>query len=1046
MARATEPAGGKPGVESFSYVVPAALRFVVDLPIAPTTPTEGPAGLPSDDGPSTSTGSSHASAGQSAGTPAPMPAQSAAHGLAPAPAHASKPPHSTYSSTPTLASTTSQGATDGLARNNSKGRRRLSVSLTSLLHPGRKDRRRTDDSSSMAGSSTPRSVSSRTLDGRASMQSSRAASVASIDEHAFPAAADPPRSRRSPDLVDSQGRQQDTAVRDRWGLLDEGRAASNSSQGSLDAAATNSNASTAPTSPDVLASQDCDEDDFVSPAERRRRGSLALAKQLSQHGRGDETEDLTDFLRASGSPSTSPVPYNGPFVRRPSGASSPTPPSLAAFPPPSTSAVTTTSGTASPPLHPRRLTRNIEGLSLSDFRRSPPPATPPPMLPSVAASPFTVTAVPQPDPRPSRASSSGRARVGAMPRLLSTNAIATVGSLEDEQSDSESDSGSGDGSDEDDEGETYETSDEGPVTTRSPLATPATSPPLASSSSQPRTPGFQPPLSTNPSLRNSRLPSLTHLAAAGASAPGQSSWVSFGTATPTPSTVRGLRAAGPSNTPSYFDLPRSSSSSAAKTPLVPPQTPLMPMSISEIARGKRPALQEDVEAAQAAQAGPSTSEASDRAATGHDGGVRGGLYRLRSQSVVHLASPSMVDEEDQPVGTAALTELDPVWRVGAPAKQRTPAPSFLSFNRNQQPPQSSATSVVQDAVTPTPKTPAPLDTSVRPAPTTPASPTSILAESPTAARSRPATGTPGGHRLQRTRSMYELRDAPPPYNAVYRKAGLGAPQIVHPREEEGREGLPPYTCAIHIEGYMPRKMEFTAPGVQARDRAWKRQYFVLHGTSIKIYKYDLRTHPIPGEEDWSTVPVDIAGHDGPPPLHFHEGEYGVGKEASANHKFPLSITDAKAKAKDRIITSATASAQNSLVRHYSLQNAESGLAADYVKRKHVVRVRAEGEQFLLQAKDDRGVIDLIEALQAATNVALDLDARPLPKFITLPRRRRRRRPPPDADANATAAPATTGAATEAAAAVEGPTETDRMGDMLAEEQNSYARRSSGTVM
>ncbi|PRQ69762.1 hypothetical protein AAT19DRAFT_11783 [Rhodotorula toruloides] len=529
MARATEPAqtttaeaGGKPGVESFSYVEPAALRFVVDLPIAPTTPTQGPAALPSDDGPSTSTSSSHASAGQSAGTPAAMPTQSAAHGLAPAPAHASKPPHSSYSSTPTLASTTSPDAADGLARTNSKGRRRLSVSLTSLLHPGKKDRRRTDDSSSMAGSLTPGSVSSRTLDGRASMQSSRAASVASptasrrtsIDENAF-SAADPPRSRRSPDLVDSQP----AAVRDRWGLLDEGRAASNSSQGSLDAAATNSNASTAPTSPDVVASQDCDEDDFVSPAERRRRGSLALAKQLSQDGRDDATEDLTDFLRASGSPSTSLLPYNGPFARRPSGASSPTPPSLAAFPPPSTPTAATTSGTASPPLHPRRLTRNIEGLSLSDLRRSPSPATPPPMLPSVAASPFTVTAVPQPDPRPSRASSSGRAQLGAMPRLLSTNAIATVGSLEDEQEDSESDSDSGDGSDEDDEGETYETSDEGPITTRSPLATPATSPPLASSSSQPRTPGFRPSLSTNPSLRNSRLPSLTHLAAAGASAP-----------------------------------------------------------------------------------------------------------------------------------------------------------------------------------------------------------------------------------------------------------------------------------------------------------------------------------------------------------------------------------------------------------------------------------------------------------------------------------------------------------------------------------------------
>ncbi|KAI9623730.1 hypothetical protein H4Q26_014459 [Puccinia striiformis f. sp. tritici PST-130] len=41
------------------------------------------------------------------------------------------------------------------------------------------------------------------------------------------------------------------------------------------------------------------------------------------------------------------------------------------------------------------------------------------------------------------------------------------------------------------------------------------------------------------------------------------------------------------------------------------------------------------------------------------------------------------------------------------------------------------------------------------------------------------------------------------------------------------------------------------------------------------------------------------------------------------------------------------------------------------QKENIVRVRAEGEQFLLQAKDDH--------------------IRPLPKFITLPRRRRRRR-------------------------------------------------------
>lgn len=51
-----------------------------------------------------------------------------------------------------------------------------------------------------------------------------------------------------------------------------------------------------------------------------------------------------------------------------------------------------------------------------------------------------------------------------------------------------------------------------------------------------------------------------------------------------------------------------------------------------------------------------------------------------------------------------------------------------------------------------------------------------------------------------------------------------------------------------------------------------------------------------------------------------------------------------------------------LIRQYSLQHAESGLASDYQKRKNVIRVRVEGEQFLLQAKDVAAVIDWIEVI------------------------------------------------------------------------------------
>ena len=86
-------------------------------------------------------------------------------------------------------------------------------------------------------------------------------------------------------------------------------------------------------------------------------------------------------------------------------------------------------------------------------------------------------------------------------------------------------------------------------------------------------------------------------------------------------------------------------------------------------------------------------------------------------------------------------------------------------------------------------------------------------------------------------------------------------------------------------------------------------------------------------------------------------------------------------------------------------------------------------------------LSTLQALQAATNVALDLDARPLPKFITLPRRRRRRRRPVEGDAAAAAAAAAGGAASTdvaGAAATGAPsaavTAGDRMGDMLAEEQ------------
>ena len=51
---------------------------------------------------------------------------------------------------------------------------------------------------------------------------------------------------------------------------------------------------------------------------------------------------------------------------------------------------------------------------------------------------------------------------------------------------------------------------------------------------------------------------------------------------------------------------------------------------------------------------------------------------------------------------------------------------------------------------------------------------------------------------------------------------------------------------------------------------------------------------------------------------------------------------------------------NALLRVCTLQNAESGLGSDYLKKRNVMHVRTEGEQFLLQADSVLGVVNWIK--------------------------------------------------------------------------------------
>lgn len=380
-------------------------------------------------------------------------------------------------------------------------------------------------------------------------------------------------------------------------------------------------------------------------------------------------------------------------------------------------------------------------------------------------------------------------------------------------------------------------------------------------------------------------------------------------------------------------------------------------------------------------------------------------------------------------------------------------------------------------------------------------------------------------RLLRRNSMpnyYHPASDPPPYPSFDFRS-RGSPEstdvisvLVQPREDVGRERLPPYSNSLYLTAVMPRKMEFSAPGVQSKDRKWRRVLCELEGTVFRVYKcppgvngigilggwWEKRVgagdaavsgaanhHQRPAvqtsEERRKSMKLGIVrpetptsavgepsglrqrtesqssrgtevnamssraarrasgasflsslrsvatGASGsrslsqessasrltPPdsarqvellPVDSHDGHsaessvsHGVHNDRSST---PVPATHQPRSASrlsflpsgrsHRVASSSTVEVPNpskrDLIRAYTLQHAESGLGNDYAKRKNVIRVRLEGEQFLLQAPDVPSVVEWIEGLHAGTNIALDLDHRTMPRGPMFPRRRRRR--------------------------------------------------------
>jgi len=228
------------------------------------------------------------------------------------------------------------------------------------------------------------------------------------------------------------------------------------------------------------------------------------------------------------------------------------------------------------------------------------------------------------------------------------------------------------------------------------------------------------------------------------------------------------------------------------------------------------------------------------------------------------------------------------------------------------------------------------------------------------------TTTYGYHNTFHTHALPSItEDSPPSYDHAVASSRLTATTDSAESDETSTE-LPQYSCSVQLDGPLAVHCELATPFLDAPDNRWHDIYAVLHGTQLSIYKAKL---------------------NGP---------------FSSKHKPPTA---------------------GRLIRTYSLQHAEVGVAVDwrqgapvpksaFVKlippaarlllweadpqlfepmREWVIRLRLETEQLLLCAESQDSMLTWVEQLCAAIDIAPPIEDRSEPRYRSLPRQNRRQR-------------------------------------------------------
>lgn len=177
---------------------------------------------------------------------------------------------------------------------------------------------------------------------------------------------------------------------------------------------------------------------------------------------------------------------------------------------------------------------------------------------------------------------------------------------------------------------------------------------------------------------------------------------------------------------------------------------------------------------------------------------------------------------------------------------------------------------------------------------------------------------------------------PPSYASAIQQPPPGT-QNAAARSQSGHvpppDVLPGYSCDIHIEGVFMRKMEMEETVKRAEYRNWHMVYVVLHGTALNVYQ-------VKKDRGWWSSRSDgpNVSPDSPPWIK-----------------------------------------KSSLEKSYSLLHADAGIAADYRKRRYVIRLRTETDQFLLSCVELSTLVTWLDLLFAAIAVAAPIDERGFPR-------------------------------------------------------------------